>query len=121
MPVAKSSPSVPGFRQESQQSIKDVGVGQMRRVKRIYNTKKSPQRAAATAGIVAGLAILFPLPFTIAGVIAVVDDALNLADERDELKAFLQEAVETVGKAQATTKRSKKTRGHVTTPAPAAG
>lgn len=116
MPDAKSSQSDQDSQQGSLQSVKDVGLGQFRRVKRIYHTKKSPARAAATLGIASGLAVLFPLPFTIAGVLSVVDDALNLTDEREDLKAFLQEAVEAVGN-----KTAEGTDGAPSAPAPAAG
>jgi len=118
MPDAKSSPSDQDSQSGSLQSVKDAGIGQFQRAKRIYHTKKSPTQALATMGIVSGLAILFPLPFTIAGVLAVTDDALNLTDDREDLKKFLKEAVEAVGKKTAA---AEGTDGTPVAPAPAAG
>jgi hypothetical protein len=118
MPAAKSSPSVQDSPQGSLQSVKAVAVSQVRRIKRIYKTKASPRRAALVTALATGLAVLFPLPFTVAGVIAAVDDALNSEDDREELKAFLQEAVAEVGKQAP---KKKKNRGTVGAPAPAAG
>lgn len=86
MPESNQSPSAPGFLQGSLQSFRDIGLGPVRRLKRIYTSEASDLRVTATAAVTVGLAVLCPLPFAVAGALAVIDDALNPGASKKEIE-----------------------------------